>query len=200
MKSRDVPDAVNGDHVAQTFRESRPPAYRGEPHENAKSRRGAHCQRFSDWCRTARSGCGFNRSMQHTGGVLIVHFLLDAIGNALSSSGHSPETRAGVSRESCPRRCRPYVRSGAGRYDRPSCLPKGTCCAMTDPERLPAAAFRQRPAFRADSPEGYPVTPTCKYRNWHDSYVADAPPDKKWVEVSDAGGAASRNQRTDRNP
>jgi hypothetical protein len=45
-----------------------------------------------------------------------------------------------------------------------------------------------------DSPEGYPQTPTYKWWNWHDSYVADAPPDKKWVEVSDAGEAAFRNQ------
>ena len=43
-----------------------------------------------------------------------------------------------------------------------------------------------------DSPEGYPQTPTYKWWNWHDSYVADAAPDKKWVEVSDAGEAAFR--------
>jgi predicted dithiol-disulfide oxidoreductase (DUF899 family) len=30
-----------------------------------------------------------------------------------------------------------------------------------------------------DSPEGYPQTPTYKWWNWHDSYVADAAPDKK---------------------
>ncbi|MEK1887907.1 MAG: thioredoxin family protein [Phyllobacterium sp.] len=45
-----------------------------------------------------------------------------------------------------------------------------------------------------DSPEGYPQTPTYKWWNWHDSYVPDAAPDKKWVEVSDAGEAAFRNQ------
>src|SRR3954469_15463065 len=45
-----------------------------------------------------------------------------------------------------------------------------------------------------DSPEGYPQTPTYKWWNWHDSYVADAEPDKKWVEVSDAGEAAFRNK------
>jgi predicted dithiol-disulfide oxidoreductase (DUF899 family) len=45
-----------------------------------------------------------------------------------------------------------------------------------------------------DSPEGYPQTPTYKWWNWHDSYVADAPPDRKWVEVSDAGEAAFRNK------
>jgi len=44
------------------------------------------------------------------------------------------------------------------------------------------------------SPEGYPQTPTYKWWNWHDSYVADAAPDKKWVEVSDAGEAAFRKQ------
>jgi predicted dithiol-disulfide oxidoreductase (DUF899 family) len=45
-----------------------------------------------------------------------------------------------------------------------------------------------------DSPEGYPQSPTYKWWNWHDSYVADAPPDQKWVEVSDAGEAAFRNR------
>jgi predicted dithiol-disulfide oxidoreductase (DUF899 family) len=43
-----------------------------------------------------------------------------------------------------------------------------------------------------DSPEGYPQTPTYKWWNWHDSYVADASPDQKWVEVSEAGEAAFR--------
>jgi predicted dithiol-disulfide oxidoreductase (DUF899 family) len=43
-----------------------------------------------------------------------------------------------------------------------------------------------------DSPEGYPQTPTYKWWNWHDSYVADAKPDQKWVEISDAGEAAFR--------
>lgn len=50
-----------------------------------------------------------------------------------------------------------------------------------------------------DSPEGYPQTPTYKWWNWHDSYVAGAEPDKEWVAVSDAGEAtfreASRAQR-----
>ena len=45
-----------------------------------------------------------------------------------------------------------------------------------------------------DSPKGYPQTPTYKWWNWHDNYVADAAPDKKWVEVSDAGEAAFRNR------
>jgi predicted dithiol-disulfide oxidoreductase (DUF899 family) len=44
-----------------------------------------------------------------------------------------------------------------------------------------------------DSPEGYPQTPTYKWWNWHDSYAEGAAPDKKWVEVSDAGEAAFRN-------
>ncbi|OWV83236.1 DUF899 domain-containing protein [Rhizobium sp. R693] len=43
-----------------------------------------------------------------------------------------------------------------------------------------------------DSPEGYPQTPTYKWWNWHDNYDADAAPDKRWVEVSDAGEAAFR--------
>ena len=51
-----------------------------------------------------------------------------------------------------------------------------------------------------DSPEGYPQTPTYKWWNWHDSYVADAAPDKKWVEVSDAGEAAFRNQQAGAKP
>ncbi|ANN65856.1 DUF899 domain-containing protein [Bordetella bronchialis] len=45
-----------------------------------------------------------------------------------------------------------------------------------------------------DSPEGYPRTPTYKWWNWHDSYVPDAPPDNKWVEISDAGEAAFREE------
>ena len=51
-----------------------------------------------------------------------------------------------------------------------------------------------------DSPEGYPQTPTYKWWNWHDSYVADAAPDKKWVEVSDAGEKAFRNQHASTKP
>ena len=45
-----------------------------------------------------------------------------------------------------------------------------------------------------DSPKGYPQSPTYKWWNWHDSYVPGAPPDPKWVEVSDAGEAAFRKQ------
>ena len=44
-----------------------------------------------------------------------------------------------------------------------------------------------------DSPEGYPQTPTYKWWNWHDNYAAEASPDPKWVEISDAGEAAFRN-------
>ena len=43
-----------------------------------------------------------------------------------------------------------------------------------------------------DLPEGYPQTQTYKWWNWHDSYVEGAAPDKRWVEVSDAGEAAFR--------
>ena len=45
-----------------------------------------------------------------------------------------------------------------------------------------------------NSPEGYPQTAPYKWWNWHDNYDADAPPDRKWVEVSDAGEAAFRNR------
>jgi len=45
-----------------------------------------------------------------------------------------------------------------------------------------------------DSPKGYPQTPTYKWWNWHDSYEEGAAPDKKWVEVSDAGEKAFREQ------
>lgn len=45
-----------------------------------------------------------------------------------------------------------------------------------------------------DSPEGYPQTPTYKWWNWHDNYKAEAEPDKTWVEVSDAGEKAFREE------
>lgn len=45
-----------------------------------------------------------------------------------------------------------------------------------------------------DSPEGYPQSPPYKWWNWHDNYAAEAEPDRKWVEVSDAGEAAFRNK------
>lgn len=52
-----------------------------------------------------------------------------------------------------------------------------------------------------DSPEGYPQTPTYKWWNWHDSYVAGAPPDRKWVEISTAGEKAFREaSAADRKP
>ena len=50
-----------------------------------------------------------------------------------------------------------------------------------------------------DSPEGYPQTPPYKWWNWHDNYDAEASPDPKWVEVSDAGEAAFR-KRDERTP
>ncbi len=45
-----------------------------------------------------------------------------------------------------------------------------------------------------DSPAGYPQTPTYKWWNWHDNYAAEEKPDPKWIEVSDAGEAAFRNE------
>ncbi len=45
-----------------------------------------------------------------------------------------------------------------------------------------------------DSPQGYPQSPPYKWWNWHDNYAADAAPDQRWVEVSDAGEAAFRNR------
>jgi predicted dithiol-disulfide oxidoreductase (DUF899 family) len=45
-----------------------------------------------------------------------------------------------------------------------------------------------------DSPEGYPQTPPYKWWNWHDNYAAEATPNSKWVEISDAGEAALRNK------
>ena len=45
-----------------------------------------------------------------------------------------------------------------------------------------------------DSPEGYPQTPPYKWWNWHDNYDAEASPDPKWVEMSDAGEAAFRKR------
>jgi predicted dithiol-disulfide oxidoreductase (DUF899 family) len=45
-----------------------------------------------------------------------------------------------------------------------------------------------------DSPEGYPRTPPYKWWNWHDNYDAEASPDPKWVEKSDAGEAAFRKR------
>jgi hypothetical protein len=50
--------------------------------------------------------------------------------------------------------------------------------------------FRGRISVGEDSPEGYPQTPTYKWWNWHDNYAAEAAPNPKRVEVSDAGEAA----------
>ena len=66
-----------------------------------------------------------------------------------------------------------------------------------DGEHLELPRHHRRSAARRtweDSPEGYPQTPPYKWWNWHDNYDADAAPDKKWVEVSDAGEAAFRNR------
>jgi predicted dithiol-disulfide oxidoreductase (DUF899 family) len=43
-----------------------------------------------------------------------------------------------------------------------------------------------------DLPEGYPKSRPYKWWNWHDMYVPHAPPDPKWIKVSDAGEAAFR--------
>jgi predicted dithiol-disulfide oxidoreductase (DUF899 family) len=45
-----------------------------------------------------------------------------------------------------------------------------------------------------DSPKGYPQSRPYKWWNWNESYVPDAAPDPKWVEVSDAGEAAFRKR------
>ena len=42
------------------------------------------------------------------------------------------------------------------------------------------------------SPDGYPQSAPYKWWNWHDNYEGEAQPDRKWVEVSDAGEAAFR--------
>jgi len=46
-----------------------------------------------------------------------------------------------------------------------------------------------------NSPEGYPQSRPYKWWNWNDSYVPDAAPDPKWVQVSDAGEAAFRKDK-----
>jgi predicted dithiol-disulfide oxidoreductase (DUF899 family) len=45
-----------------------------------------------------------------------------------------------------------------------------------------------------DSPEGYPQERPYKWWNWNESYVPNAAPDPKWVQVSDAGEAAFRKR------
>jgi predicted dithiol-disulfide oxidoreductase (DUF899 family) len=45
------------------------------------------------------------------------------------------------------------------------------------------------------SPEGYPQSRPYKWWNWNDSYIPGAPPDPKWVEVSDAGEAEFRRNQ-----
>jgi predicted dithiol-disulfide oxidoreductase (DUF899 family) len=38
-----------------------------------------------------------------------------------------------------------------------------------------------------DSPAGYPQTAPYLWWRWHDEYVAGAAPDKRWIEVAEAG-------------
>jgi predicted dithiol-disulfide oxidoreductase (DUF899 family) len=45
-----------------------------------------------------------------------------------------------------------------------------------------------------DSPEGYPQTEPYKWWNWHDNYDAEAAPNPKWVQISDAGTEAFRKR------
>lgn len=49
-----------------------------------------------------------------------------------------------------------------------------------------------------DSPEGYPQTPTYKWWNWNDSYHGNGELDRKWLEVSEAGEKAFRNDGAER--
>ena len=51
-----------------------------------------------------------------------------------------------------------------------------------------------------DSPKGYPQSRPYKWWNWHDSCLPDTAPDPRWVQVSDAGEAAFRNQDADPKP
>ncbi len=50
-----------------------------------------------------------------------------------------------------------------------------------------------------DSPKGTPQTPPYKWWNWHDNYDAESAPDRKWIEVSDAGETALRKQGAEDN-
>ena len=62
--------------------------------------------------------------------------------------------------------------------------------------RSGATSTRRRSAARRSGrirPRAIPQTPPYKWWNWHDNYVAEAAPDPKWVEVSDAGEAAFRD-------
>src|SRR5256885_9261961 len=64
----------------------------------------------------------------------------------------------------------------------------GTTCSYLDMTAL------GRQETWEDSLEGYPQGRPYKWWDRHDSYVAGAPPDQKWVEVSDAGEAAFRKR------
>jgi hypothetical protein len=48
-----------------------------------------------------------------------------------------------------------------------------------------------------EDPEGYPQIPPYKWWHRHDNYEAEASPNAKWVEVSDAGEAAFRKRDAD---
>jgi predicted dithiol-disulfide oxidoreductase (DUF899 family) len=49
-----------------------------------------------------------------------------------------------------------------------------------------------------DSPQGYPQTRAYKWWNWHDNYEAESAPNRRWVEVSDAGEAAFRKDSAEK--
>ncbi len=46
-----------------------------------------------------------------------------------------------------------------------------------------------------DSPAGYPQTKPYEWWNWHDEYAAEAAPDRRWIEVEEAGQAAWKDAR-----
>jgi predicted dithiol-disulfide oxidoreductase (DUF899 family) len=58
---------------------------------------------------------------------------------------------------------------------------------------LDMTAFGRQETWE-DSPGDYPQSRPYKWWNWHDSYVPNAAPDPKWVEVSDAGEVAFRKR------
>jgi predicted dithiol-disulfide oxidoreductase (DUF899 family) len=51
-----------------------------------------------------------------------------------------------------------------------------------------------------DSPEGYPQTPPYKWWNWHDNYDAEASPNQRWVELTDAGQATFERNKNRNTP
>lgn len=38
-----------------------------------------------------------------------------------------------------------------------------------------------------DSPTGYPQTAPYRWWRWHDEYAAGTAPDKRWIEMAEAG-------------